>query len=302
MSETENLPPPGEEEQPAAPPQPEPQPQPEPVQTPEGQEPAEKPAQEAADKQRRPRDRKAESIIAWKTAQIAERDAQLAQRDAQLAELQRQLTLSRESGLSASEGGLTAALAGTEMDLERAKQAGDVRAEIAAQRRLAELAAELAQVKRDKLLFKQPEPEEERRQHPQIPPEPPQRAQTSHRTEQWLEANPWFQTDPQMHVAAKQAAVAALKRGIENDSEEYWSFVDRRMRHLFPDEFDGEAQPKPTGPAPAAVMHRAPVVGQPNQKQPIRLTQEQIDFAKALLVDPKVFAANLAARQKAGQR
>src|SRR6185312_15580265 len=136
MEDEDNLPPQGEEAQAVE--QPAEQQAPEPEQKPD-------------EPKRRPRRRHdAESRIAHLTAEIY-RERQ------EKEELARRLALAQESGLTASESSLTAALSNAEMDYERARNEGDVKAEMAAMRRVAQLEAELGQVKREKLMYAAPE-------------------------------------------------------------------------------------------------------------------------------------------------
>src|SRR6185312_8152558 len=232
MEDEDNLPPQGEEaqavEQPAEQQAPEPEQKPEPERAAEAEQDPDEP-------KRRPRRRHdAESRIAHLTAEIY-RERQ------EKEELARRLAVAQESGLTASESSLTAELSKAEMDYERARNEGDVKAERAAMRRVAQLEAELGQVKSEKLMYAAPE-----RQEPQRQPQPQQPPQPSARMSQWATDNDWwFNKDPGMTRVAMEAHQAAVNRGIVPESAEYFSLIDKRVRSQFPGEFEEEETQTP---------------------------------------------------------
>lgn len=130
----------------------------------------------------------------------------------------------------------------------------------------------------------------------------PQAPQHTPRTRQWLDENPWFQSDPHAQSAAMAADRAARARGLEVDSEEFWQFIEKRVAKHFPHHFDAEddeeddAPPAPparrptAGVAPVAPARRTVVAPAQSLSRLPSLTKDEVDIAKGMGLTAKEYA------------
>lgn len=113
--------------------------------------------------------------------------------------------------------------------------------------------------------------------------------QLSATAQEWMDKNPWFQTDDRMTAIAMAAHDRLLKSGVRAESAAYWKGIDDEVRAVFPDKFKDEnsgGQPARKSPV-AATMRSAPTAG----RGKVVLTASEARMAEKLGVPLKDYAA-----------
>lgn len=127
----------------------------------------------------------------------------------------------------------------------------------------------------------------------QVPP-----AQQDPKLTQWLAANPWFQTDAEMHHAAMTIHREIVEKdGILPTTDEYYKRIDTRMRENFPTKFgippDGGGEVEPAASPEPTVVAPASRTTQPGKSRRVQLTATQVDLANRLGLTPQQYAKQL---------
>jgi len=179
--------------------------------------------------------------------------------------------------------------------IKKAREEGDIDTETEAQQRLTTIVWEqqrLAQTLQEReLAAQQP-------QQPRETPEilRPRRAEADPRAEEWAENNPWFgQNTVMTHAVWGLHKDLIQKEGFDPTSNEYYDEIDRRMRTLFPQEFQiDEAPAQQTNRNSRPVQTVAPAnrsSGINNSaRRSVRLKPSQVAIAKKLGVPLEEYA------------
>ena len=167
-------------------------------------------------------------------------------------------------------------------ELARAIESGDATAQVAANKKIAELAfenAKLQQLKQDKPV-KQEEPVK-LSDGGQLPNETPQQMpQADPMAEDWAAKNRWFGTDRAMTFTAFEIHKDLVdKEGMDPKSDEYYAEIDKRIRVDFPHKFGNNETIATTKPVQSVASANRSV--KPGRKQ-VRLTSSQVAIAKKL--------------------
>jgi hypothetical protein len=209
-------------------------------------------------------------------------------------DLERQLAATTAARATSSSALAERHVAEAKAAMEAARFDGDAKAEAEAVLRLTD--AQIAKREAD----------QQQRLAEQSVQRAPQVQQTSDAMADWLERNPWFQSDEEMTTVALKFDRAARARGYAPESPEYFKHVDTEMRRVFPAEFDDvggsskeiEAEPQEVRrPAAPAAPRRSAVATAPSPRS-VRLTPEQREFARFTGVSEQAYAAALLAKQK----
>lgn len=93
----------------------------------------------------------------------------------------------------------------------------------------------------------------------------------------WQEQNPWFGSDDEMTSFALGLHQKLIKQGVDPQSDEYYDAINRRMRQVFPDQFEeSEPEEKPRSKPVVAPATRT------TAPRKIVLTKSQQAIAKRL--------------------
>ena len=177
--------------------------------------------------------------------------------------------------------------------LAKAREDGDLKAEIAAQTQISKLGyeeARLAEIKskQDNKPESVREPvktTEVRQQTVQEPINPDPRAQT------WAQKNSWFGSEEAMtYTAFSLHKKLVEEEGFDPQTDEYYSEIDKRIRLEFPHKFD-TVQSQTTN-KPTQVVASANRSSKPGRKT-VRLTSSQVAIAKKLNVPLEEYAKQL---------
>ncbi len=120
----------------------------------------------------------------------------------------------------------------------------------------------------------------------------PEPVQIDEKAQAWQEANPWFNQDIEMtSFALGLHNKLVSEEGIAPSSDEYYERIDARMRQLFPENFEDDAEVEPKLKKKSNVV--APATRSTAPKK-IRLTRTQLTLAKRLGLTPEQYAKQVA--------
>ena len=158
-------------------------------------------------------------------------------------ELQQQYTKSDTERLGEAKNRVETQVTALKHIIKKAREEGDIDTETEAQQRLTTIVWEqqkLAQTLQEReFAARQP-------QQPRETPEilQPRRAEADPRAEEWAESNPWFgQNTVMTHAVWGLHKDLIQKEGFDPTTNEYYDEIDRRMRTLFPQEFQTDEAP-----------------------------------------------------------
>ena len=176
--------------------------------------------------------------------------------------------------------------------LARAREDGDLKAEIAAQTEISKLGYEEAKLSEIKSRQTEPKAEEKVVQQPQI------QAQTQEqpinpdpKAQQWANKNTWFGQDEAMtYTAFSLHKKLVEEEGYDPQSDEYYSEIDKRIKLEFPHKFG--SVDRNTTSKPTQVVASANRSSKPGRKS-VRLTPSQVAIANKLGVPLEEYAKQL---------
>jgi len=190
--------------------------------------------------------------------------------------------------VNAMEGKLKNGLESAKGQLLRAREAGDIDAEVNAQKEIARIGVEESKVNTLKNRYQQaaqtPVAPRSLDQAVQAPPADP-------KAEAWADNNDWFGKDNAMTYTAFDLHEKLTKQeGFDPHSDDYYAEIDRRMRLDFPHKFgntETKDSTKPTQTVASATRSVKP------GRQTVRLTSSQVAIAKKLGVPLEEYAKQL---------
>ena len=207
----------------------------------------------------------------------------------ELETLKQKLAKLEPGYVNAMEGKLKTGLEAAKAQLLRAREAGDINAEVEAQKEIARIGVEESKVNTLKNRYQQQAKEtvapRTLDQAIQTPPSDP-------KAEAWAEQNEWFGKDNAMTYTAFDLHDKLTKQeGFDPHSDDYYKEIDRRMRLDFPHKFDkqevSDQTAKPTQTVASATRSVKP------GRQTVRLTSSQVAIAKKLGVPLEEYAKQL---------
>jgi hypothetical protein len=193
------------------------------------------------------------------------------------------------SYVNAVENKVNSGMQAAKATLIKAREAGDIDAEVEAQKEIARLGME--EVRVNNLKNKLSEQKETEVKTPsldqrlQTPPSDP-------KAEEWAEKNEWFGKDSAMTYTAFDLHKKLVdEQGFDPKSDEYYAAIDKQMRLDFPHKFDrkelSEGSTKPTQTVASATRSVKP------GRNTVRLTSSQVAIAKKLNVPLEEYAKQL---------
>ena len=232
----------------------------------------------------------------------AERREQAAVEYAQAVEQKRQ-TLEKKFQKTDSdyikkfESTISSGLEAAQKELAAAIEAGDAKAQVEANKRIAELAFENAKLNdaksgREEAKTQTEKPVQNLSQGGDVNiPQRDDPINPDPRAEAWASKNPWFGTDRAMtYTAFEIHKDLTEKEGFDPASDEYYAEVDKRIRVDFPHKF-GTSDTKQTA-APVQTVASANRSVKPGRKT-VKLTSSQVAIAKKLGVPLEEYAKQL---------
>ena len=203
--------------------------------------------------------------------------------------LQTRMAKLEPSYVTAVENRVKSGLDAAKATLVRAREAGDIDAEVNAQKEIARLGME--EVRVNTLKNKLSDQKETEVKIPSLdqalrtPPADP-------KAEEWAEKNEWFGKDSAMTYTAFDLHKKLVdEQGYDPKSDEYYVAIDKQMRLDFPHKFDrkelSEGSTKPTQTVASATRSVKP------GRNTVRLTSSQVAIAKKLNVPLEEYAKQL---------
>jgi len=191
--------------------------------------------------------------------------------------------------VKALENRVTAGMDAAKAKLTTAREAGDINAEVDAQKSIAQLGIE--EVRLNALKDRQSQDKEKEVKTPSLqdtvgrtpPPDP--------KAEAWAEKNAWFGKDNAMtYTAFDYHKKLTEEEGFDPNSDEYYAEINKRMQLDFPHKFgktDSQESTKLTQTVASAKRSVNP------SRKTIRLTSSEVAIAKKLGVPLEEYAKQL---------
>ena len=205
--------------------------------------------------------------------------------------LQTKLKTIEPNYVSAMEGRVISGLQAAQSQLAKAREAGDIAAEVDAQKMIAKLGVEEARVAN---LKKQAETKQkETVSTPTLDQAiAPRTTSPDPKAEEWAEKNPWFGTDNAMtYTAFDLHKKLTEEEGFDAQSDDYYKEIDKRMRLDFPHKFGNTESTVTTKPTQTVASAKRSVNSR--SQKTVRLTPSQVTIAKKLGVPLELYAKQL---------
>ena len=191
------------------------------------------------------------------------------------------------------ESSVKSGLEAAEKELAGAIEAGDAKAQVAANKRIAQLSFDNAKLAATKAGKEEESVAEPRLSHGgYLPQQTPQRLpDPDPRAEDWAGKNRWFGQDRAMTFTAFEIHKDLVeKEGFDPKSDEYYEEVNKRIRVDFPHKFGTSDNIQTTRPVQSvASANRSVKPG----RQTVKLTPSQVAIAKKLGVPLEDYAKQL---------
>jgi len=229
----------------------------------------------------------------------AERREQAAVEYAKAVEEKRQLLEKRfektdSDYIKKFETTISSGLESAQKELAAAIEAGDAKAQVEANKRIATLAfenAKLSEAKEGRQATQEEKPVQLSQANSINQPAMDEPINPDPRAEAWAAKNSWFGSDRAMtYTAFEIHKDLTEKEGYDPNSNEYYAEVDKRIRVDFPHKF-GNTESKQTA-APVQTVASANRSVKPGRKT-VRLTSSQVAIAKKLGVPLEEYAKQL---------
>ena len=185
---------------------------------------------------------------------------------------------------------ITSSLTAAESKLKNARDAGDISAEVTAQKEIAKLGYEEARLSEMKVTQKQEEEQRKTLSEGTIPQAPLQPTPDVRATE-WAQKNSWFGKDNAMTYTAFDLHKKLVDdEGYDPQSTDYYGELDRRIKLEFPNKFGNTtvqtSKPKQT-------VASATRTGYRDGRRTVKLTSSQVAIANKLNVPLEEYAKQL---------
>ncbi len=196
--------------------------------------------------------------------------------------------------LKSTEDSIVSGLAAAKSDLAKAREAGDIEAEVDAQTRISELAykqARFLETKTQQEEFNKAKEAEVKQTEVNLNRQQVSRGNPDPKAEDWASKNTWFGQDAAMtYTAFDLHKKLTEQEGYDPQSDEYYSEIDKRIRLEFPHKFATNEVKETTKPVQTvASAKRSTKTG----RRTVRLTPSQVAIAKKLGVPLEEYAKQL---------
>ena len=212
----------------------------------------------------------------------------------QKEKLQKKYSSVEQAGVKDREERIKSGLQAAAAKLAAAKEAGDLAAEVEANKEIARLGYEEARLNEAKAAVEEmakTEPKE--REIPKVSPQ--QTSRPDPKAEEWGSKNKWFGTDTAMTYTAFDLHKKLVEEeGYDPASDEYYSEIDKRIRLEFPHKFDNnEDKVQDNTTKPTQIVASAKRSVNKSGRRTVRLTPSQVAIAKKLGVPLEEYAKQM---------
>ena len=210
---------------------------------------------------------------------------------------EQKLSKMEPSFLKTTEEGIKSGLEAAKAQLAKAREAGDINAEVEAQSLISEYAYKQAKfveakaqqeeyIKQKEKEVKTPEINLNRQATAQGTPDP--------KAEAWAAKNSWFGQDTAMtYTAFDLHKKLTEQEGFDPSSDEYYSEIDKRIRLEFPNKFGNNTDTVENTAKPVQTVASAKRSTNTGRRNTVRLTSSQVAIAKKLGVPLEEYAKQL---------
>jgi len=209
-------------------------------------------------------------------------------------EAEKKISKLEPSFMKSTEDSIVEGLKAAKAELSKAREAGDINAEVEAQAKISELGykhAKFVETKAQQEEFakekevRKPEVSLNRQQASRGTPDP--------KAEDWASKNSWFGQDSAMtYTAFDLHKKLTEEEGFDPTSDEYYSEIDKRIRLEFPHKFANNAENRENTAKPVQTVASAKRSTNAGRKT-VRLTPSQVAIAKKLGVPLEEYAKQL---------
>ena len=212
----------------------------------------------------------------------------------QKEKLQKKYSKVEQAGVKDREQRITSGLQAAAAKLAAAKEAGDLAAEVEANKEIARLGYEEARLHEAKAAYEdmaKAEPKSE--EIPKVSPQ--QTAAPDPKAEAWGARNKWFGTDTAMTYTAFDLHKKLVdEEGFDPQTDEYYAEIDKRIRLEFPNKFDTTDDKVQNNTAkPTQIVASAKRSVNKSGRKTVRLTPSQVAIAKKLGVPLEEYAKQM---------
>jgi len=204
--------------------------------------------------------------------------------------LQKKYSKIEQVGVKDREAKIKSGLVAAAAKLSAAREAGDLAAEVEANKEIATLGYEEARLNEAKAAYEAAQSEPKDMEIPKVSPQ--QTSKPDPRAEAWGAKNRWFGTDTAMTYTAFDIHKKLVEQeGYDPASDEYYAEIDKRIRLEFPNKFDttdGKVQENTTKPTQIVASAKRSV--NKSGRKTVRLTPSQVAIAKKLGVPLEEYA------------
>jgi len=205
------------------------------------------------------------------------------------SKIQTRLSKLEPSYVTAIENRVISGLQAAKAKLQKAREAGDIDAEVDASKDIARLGVEESRVA--SLKARQAETKTQEVRTPTLDDAIAPTGPTDPKARDWAERNDWFGQDNAMTYTAMDLHEKLTKEeGFDPKSDEYYAEVDKRMRLDFPHKFVNTTSQESTKRSQIVASAKRSV--HPGRKT-VRLTSSQVIIAKKLGVPLEEYAKQL---------
>ena len=211
----------------------------------------------------------------------------------QKEKLQKKYSKIEQVGVKDREEKIKSGLQAAAAKLSAAKEAGDLAAEVDANKEIARLGYEEARLNEAKAAYEAAQSELKDKEIPKVSPQ--QTSTPDPRAEAWGAKNRWFGTNRAMTNTAFDIHRDLVEQeGYDPASDEYYAEIDKRIRLEFPNKFDttdGKVQENTTKPTQIVASAKRSV--NKSGRKTVRLTPSQVAIAKKLGVPLEEYAKQI---------
>ena len=210
---------------------------------------------------------------------------------------EQKLSKMEPSFLKTTEEGIKSGLEAAKAQLAKAREAGDINAEVEAQSLISEYAYKQAKFVEAKT--QQEEYNKQREKEVKTPEINLNRQATAQGTpdpkaEAWAAKNSWFGQDTAMtYTAFDLHKKLTEQEGFDPSSDEYYSEIDKRIRLEFPNKFGNNTDTVENTAKPVQTVASAKRSTNTGRRNTVRLTSSQVAIAKKLGVPLEEYAKQL---------
>ena len=212
----------------------------------------------------------------------------------QKEKLQKKYSKVEQAGVKDREARITSGLQAAAARLAAAKEAGDLAAEVEANKEIARLGYEEARLNEAKAAYEDMAKTEPKEQEiPRVTPQ--QTAAPDPKAESWGARNKWFGTDTAMTYTAFDLHKTLVEQeGFDPQTDEYYSEIDKRIRLEFPNKFDNTSDKvQENTTKPTQIVASAKLSVNKSSRQSVRLTPSEVAIAKKLGVPLEEYAKQM---------